>query len=40
VYLHDITADLLPVLLALNPTDPALRRRAEAANAYAPEPEA
>lgn len=30
VYLHDITADLMPVVLALNPNDPELRRRAEA----------
>lgn len=27
VYLYDITADLVPVVLALNPDDPALRRR-------------
>lgn len=30
VYLHDITADLIPVILTLNPHDPALRRRADA----------
>lgn len=31
VFLNDITADLIPIVLALNPRDPALRRRAEAA---------
>jgi hypothetical protein len=34
VFLHDITADLLPVLVALNPLDPALKRRAESAAAF------
>jgi hypothetical protein len=34
VFLHDITADLIPVALALNPGDPALVRRAEAAKAF------
>ncbi len=34
VYLHDITADLIPVVLALSPDDPDLRRRAEAASAF------
>lgn len=34
VYLHDITADLMPVLLTLSPHDPGLRRRAEAAAAF------
>jgi hypothetical protein len=31
VYLHDITPDLLPIVLALSPNDTELRRRAEAA---------
>ncbi len=31
VYFHDITADLLPVLAALAPRDPGVRRRIAAA---------
>lgn len=33
VYFHDITADLLPVALALCPDDPVLQHRAAAAQA-------
>jgi hypothetical protein len=34
VYVHDITADLLPVFLALDPTNEDLQRRAAAAATY------
>lgn len=34
VYLHDVTADLIPAVLALSPRDPDLRRRAEAAAGF------
>lgn len=40
VYLHDITEDLLPVALALNPNDPAMLRRAQAARHLRKEPDA
>lgn len=35
VYIHDITPDLLPIVLRLNPHDPDLRRRTDAAASFA-----
>lgn len=37
VFVHDITLDLIPALLALCPEDPELRLRARAAEAFARE---
>ena len=37
VYLHDITEDLLPILLALNPTDESTHLRVQAAASFSEE---
>jgi hypothetical protein len=34
IFLHDITTDLLPVLLALNPHDPDMNKRAALAQSF------
>jgi hypothetical protein len=34
LYLHDIPPDLLPVVLAMCPDDPVLKRRAESADRF------